>query len=330
MWTTNVNIINNAKWVYGVIKNVMPRVDLFINQDIEMTASGELSDLILPANSWAEFQQPEITASCSNPFLQVWGGEGDNLQPLYDTRDDIRIQAEMSNAMADVTVDERFRDYYKFSSEGRTDIYLQRLIDASGPTRGYSYDDIMAGKFGEAGAALMQFRTYPRIPSGEQVNDNEPFFTESGRMDAYCDIPEAIEFGENFVVHREGPEATPYLPNVIVSSNPMIRPNDFGHRARRHRCRSAHHPEHPAALERGQRHHQPALGRRLPLLLPHAQVTPHRALLLGRHGLERALGQQRRRPLSQRSAITQRRGTKWSISTLKTPANSASPTATSF
>jgi len=29
-------------------------------------------------------------------------------------------------------------------------------------------------------------------------------------------------------VHREGPEATPYLPNVIVSSNPYIRPEDYG------------------------------------------------------------------------------------------------------
>jgi nitrate reductase alpha subunit len=29
-------------------------------------------------------------------------------------------------------------------------------------------------------------------------------------------------------VHREGPEATPYLPNVIVSSNPLVRPNDYG------------------------------------------------------------------------------------------------------
>ena len=34
--------------------------------------------------------------------------------------------------------------------------------------------------------------------------------------------------GENFIVHREGPEATPYLPNVIVSSNPLVRPNDYG------------------------------------------------------------------------------------------------------
>ena len=38
----------------------------------------------------------------------------------------------------------------------------------------------------------------------------------------------AIDCGENFIVHREGPEATPYLPNVIVSSNPLVRPNDYG------------------------------------------------------------------------------------------------------
>jgi nitrate reductase alpha subunit len=55
-----------------------------------------------------------------------------------------------------------------------------------------------------------------------------PFWTDTGRLNSYCDIPEAIQHGENFIVHREGPEATPYLPNVIVSSNPLIRPDDFG------------------------------------------------------------------------------------------------------
>jgi hypothetical protein len=74
----------------------------------------------------------------------------------------------------------------------------------------------------------MNFRTYPRIPFYEQIHDDEPFHTDTGRMHAYADIPEAIEYGENFIVHREGPEATPYLPNVIVSSNPFVRPDDYG------------------------------------------------------------------------------------------------------
>ncbi len=225
MWSTNVNLINNAKWAYGVIKNVLPRIDMIINQEIEMTASVEYSDVILPANSWLEFQQLEVTASCSNPFLQAWKG---GIAPVYDTKDDIAIMAGVAKALAGITGDNRFADYWKFALEGRADVYLQRLLDASGPTRGYKVNELMAGKHGEPGAALMQFRTYPRVPFWEQMKDNLPFFTDTGRLNTYCDIPEAIEYGENFIVHREGTEATPYLPNVIVSSNRLIRPNDYG------------------------------------------------------------------------------------------------------
>ncbi len=225
MWFTNVNLINNAKWAYDAIKNVNPLVDLIISQDIEMTASCELADVVLPANSWLEFETPEVTASCSNPFLQIWKG---GIAPVYDTRDDVRIMAEMAKALGDKMGDRRFADYWRFALDGRPEVYIDRLLDGSSTTNGYTTADIMAGKYGEPGAALMLFRTYPRIPFYEQIHDSVPFFTDTGRLHAYCDIPEAIAFGENFVVHREGPEATPYLPNVIVSSNPLIRPDDFG------------------------------------------------------------------------------------------------------
>jgi nitrate reductase alpha subunit len=74
----------------------------------------------------------------------------------------------------------------------------------------------------------MLFRTYPRVPFWEQVHDSIPFYTDSGRLASYADIPEAIEYGENLVVHREAVEATPYLPNAIVSTSPFIRPKDYG------------------------------------------------------------------------------------------------------
>jgi len=226
MWFNNVNIINNAKWAYEQIKNVNPKVDLIINQDIEMTATGEYSDFLLPANCWMEFQALEITASCSNPFLQIWGKGG--IQPLYDTKDDITIIAEMAKRLGEQINDQRMTDYWKFALEGQPEVYMQRLLDSSTTTTGYKVSDIMDGKYGEPGAALMMFRTYPRIPFWEQMNDNVPFFTDTGRLNAYSDIPEAIEYGENFIVHREGPEATPYLPNVIVSTNPYIRPDNYG------------------------------------------------------------------------------------------------------
>lgn len=225
MYFTNVNLINNAKHAYEMVKNVNPKIELIISQDIEMTASIEYADFALAANSWAEFQTPEITASCSNPFLQIWKG---GIPSLYDTRDDVQILAELAAAIGDQIGDARFRDYWKFALEGRPEVYIQRLLDSSLTTSGYKFTDIMAGKYGEPGAALMLFRTYPRIPFWEQVNDSVPFYTASGRLDAYCDIPEAIEYGENVISHRESPEATPYLPNVIVTTSRFVRPDDYG------------------------------------------------------------------------------------------------------
>jgi nitrate reductase alpha subunit len=222
---TNVNLLNNAKHHYEMIKNVNPNIELIISTDIEMTASVEYADFALAANSWAEFQTHEITASCSNPFLQIWKG---GIPPLYDTRDDARILGELAAALGKQLNDPRFADYWKFILEGKPEVYIQRLLDSSLTTSGYTFDDIMAGKYGEPGAALMLFRTYPRIPFWEMVNDSLPFHTDTGRMNAYTDIPEAIEYGENLVSHRESPEATPYLPNVIVSGSRFVRPDDYG------------------------------------------------------------------------------------------------------
>ncbi|KAB2951344.1 MAG: molybdopterin-dependent oxidoreductase [Rhizobiaceae bacterium] len=226
MWYCNANLINQAKWAYHLITNVNPKIDLIVDQQVEWTGSAEYADVVLPANTWLEFQDLECGASCSNPFLQIWGGEG--IAPLYDSRDDGMIFALVSEKLTELTGDERFRNHWKFVLEGKSRVYLQRVFDNSTTTQGYKVSDIMAGKYGEPGAALMLFRTYPRVPFYEQVHDSIPFYTDTGRLNAYCDIPEAIEYGENLVVHREAPEATPYMPNVIVSSSPYIRPQNYG------------------------------------------------------------------------------------------------------
>ena len=228
LWFNNVNLFNNAKHGYDMLFNVNPLIELIASADIEMTSSCEYADFVLPANTWMEFQQPEITSSCSNPFLEIWGRNPEGIKPIYNTKDDVTIIASFAKALGEELGDSRFADHWKFTLEGKTEVYIQRLLDSCTTTIGYNYEEIMAGKYGEPGAALMLFRTYPRIPFYEQVEESEPFFTDHGRMQAYSDVPEAIEYGENFIVHREGPEATPYLPNVIVSTNPYIRPNDYG------------------------------------------------------------------------------------------------------
>ena len=224
----NVNLLNNAKHAYDMLKNVNPKVELIVSFDIQMTSSIEYADFGLPANSWLEFEGLEITAACQNPFLQIWGGRDNAVTPLFDSKDDIEILAGIGRALAKEVGDTRIADMWKFVNEGNRNVYIQRLLDSCTTTAGYQLDDIMSGKYGEPGAAMMLFRTYPRIPFWEQMHDDVPFYTDHGRLAAYSDLDEAIEYGENFIAHREGPEATPYLPNVIVSRNPYIRPDDYG------------------------------------------------------------------------------------------------------
>lgn len=225
MMFTNVNLINNAKHTYEMLKNVNPNVEMIVSVDIQMTASIEYADIALPANSWLEFEGLEVTASCSNPFLQIWKG---GIPPIFDSRDDIMILAGVAQKLAEITGDKRISDYWKFALEGKREVYIQRLLETSTTTVGYKLKDIMAGKYGPSGGALMLFRTYPRVVFWEQIHEDQPFYTDHGRIQAYTDIPEAIEYGENFIVHREGPEATPYQPNVIISSNPYVRPDNYG------------------------------------------------------------------------------------------------------
>ena len=231
MWYNNANLINQAKWVYHLIVNTFPKIDMIVDQQIEWTASAEYADLVLPANSWMEFQDVECGGSCSNPFIQVWGGNG--IEPVYDSKDDAAIFAGVADALTKMTGDQRFSDYWKFVTEKKAGVYIQRVFDTSTTTRGpdgaYDVEKVLRGDYGnEPGVVMMLFRTYPRIAFYEQIHDSVPFYTDSGRLAAYCDLPEAIEYGENLIVHREGPEATPHLPNVIVSSSPYIRPNSYG------------------------------------------------------------------------------------------------------
>jgi len=231
MWYSNANFLNQAKWVYHLIANVLPKIDMIVDQQVEWTGSAEYADVVLPANSWVEAQDLELGGSCSNPFLQVWGGQG--IAPVHDSRDDAEIFAGVGRALAQLTGDGRFADYWKYITEKKAGVYIQRVLDNCTTTRGpqgaYRLDRLLRGEYGgEPGAALMLFRTYPRVPFWEQVHDSVPFYTDCGRLAGYCDLPEAIEYGENLVVHREAVEATPYLPNVIVSSSPYLRPVDYG------------------------------------------------------------------------------------------------------
>jgi len=221
IWTCNVNLLNNAKWAYNMIANVDPNVELVMINDWEWTGSCEYADIVFPVQSWAELSQPEVVGSCSNPFLLCWRG---GIPPMFDNKYDAEVFAGVADKLATLAGDARMRDYWQFVYEGRMDVYLQRVLDAGNTTEGFDVRQLVAAERG----ALMNFRTYPRIPGWEQVHESKPFYNRTGRVELYRDEAEFIEYGENLIVHREPVEATPYLPNVIVATHPAIRPNDYG------------------------------------------------------------------------------------------------------
>ncbi len=223
MWLNNSNsVIGNIKWHYDVVHNTLPKLELIAYADWWWTGSCEYSDIVFGCDSWAEFKKPDMTASCTNPFLQMYPTTP--LKRVYDTKADIEIIAGVSKALGKLLDEPRFTDAWKFSDTDQIEAWLQRIVDASGPTKGYQVSDLLK-KAAEGVPALMNNRTYPRASSFEQQKGDHPWHTKSGRLEFYRFEPEFIEAGENLVVYREPVDSTFHEPNVILGKDhPAITP----------------------------------------------------------------------------------------------------------
>jgi len=108
--------------------------------------------------------------------------------------------------------------------EGRVEVYLQRILDASANAKGYSIEE-METKAKEGIPTLLMNRTYPRQVGWEQVQEDKPWYTKTGRLEFYREEDEFLASGENLPVFREPVDSTLYEPNVIVGKpHPAIRP----------------------------------------------------------------------------------------------------------
>jgi len=222
LWFANANsILGNVKWHYNVVNNVLPRMEMVCVNEWWWSTSCEYADVVFAIDSWAEMKQPDMTASVTNPFLQVFPRTP--LPRIFDTKGDAEAVALVAEKLAKITGDNRFNDYFKFVRDGRMDVYLQRILSASSATKGYQLADLEA-KASKGIPALMMTRTNPRNGGYEQIQDSKPWYTKTGRLEFYRDENEFIEYGENLPVYREPIDSTFYEPNVIVGSeHPCFR-----------------------------------------------------------------------------------------------------------
>lgn len=230
MWLNNSNsVIGNIKWHYDVVNNTLPRLEFIAYSDWWWTGSCEYSDIVFACDSWAEFKHPDLTASCTNPFVQVYPRSP--LPRIFDTKADVEIIAGVSKALGKLIGEPRLEQAFKFVDEGKTQEYLQRIVNGSFTLKGYKFSELEE-KAKQGIPMLMNNRTYPRVSSYEQAMSEVPWHTKSGRLEFYRHEPEFLEHGENLVVYREPIDSTHYEPNVIVGApHEAIRPKgpaEFG------------------------------------------------------------------------------------------------------
>ena len=72
-----------------------------------MTSDVNHADIAFAVNTWMEFTYPEMTATVSNPWVQIWKG---GIRPLYDTRNDVDTFAGVAAKLTEMTGDGRFRE----------------------------------------------------------------------------------------------------------------------------------------------------------------------------------------------------------------------------
>lgn len=229
-WMNNSNsVIGNTKWHYDFVVNTLPKIEFIAYSDWWWTASCEYADVVFGVDSWAETKEPDMTGSCTNPFVQVYPRTP--LNRIFDTKSDIEVIAQVSKAIGTELSEPRLEQGFKFYWEGNVAEYLQRIIDASSTLKGYKFNELetLAAK---GIPALKNCRTYPRASSYEQVMGEKPWHTKSGRLEFYRPEQTWIEHGENMIVYREPVDSTHYEPNVILARpHDAIRPKkpeDFG------------------------------------------------------------------------------------------------------
>ena len=223
MWFANANsILGNVKWHYNTVVNVLPRIEMVAVNEWWWSTSCEWADVVFGVDCWAELKHPDMTASVTNPFLVPFPRTP--LKRIFNTIGDIEVMALVSAKFAEITGDKRFLDYWKFVREGRTEVYLQRILDASSNTRGFQFTELEE-KARNGIPAILESRTSPKYVGYEQVTDSKPWYTKTGRLEFYREEDEFIEAGENLPVHREPVDSTFYQPNVIIApKHEALRP----------------------------------------------------------------------------------------------------------
>ena len=170
LWFANANsILGNVKWHYNTVVNVLPRIEMIAVQRVVVVHLLRVGRRGLRRRFLGGAEAPRHDRLGHQPVpagLPAHAAARGSSTPSATSR----CWPWSARKLAELTGDQRFNDYWKFVREGRTDVYLQRILDHSTNTKGYQFADLEAkAKRGHPGPD--ESRTHPeggRLRAGDR------------------------------------------------------------------------------------------------------------------------------------------------------------------
>jgi anaerobic selenocysteine-containing dehydrogenase len=205
LWIAGGNLLGQVTNRSHFFKEVMPKLELIVAAEVEMSTTAHFADIVLPVCSW--YENPcDITTTPAHPYIQLVDGPLKD-HPLYESRTDVEIYHQLCKRLGS---DGAFR----FSDPEQAADYL---LATGGPmVAGITLDRLKQEK------VIRLNLPDPVVPFAAEARGKK-FSTATGRQEIYKEETRFIKMGEQLPVHKEPICATPYGPDMTWEKARLIR-----------------------------------------------------------------------------------------------------------
>ncbi len=210
IWAAGGNLLGQASDQSALFRDVLPKIELIVSPEIEMSSTAQMADVVLPVVSWYELPM-DITTTPAHCYLQLVEGP---LAPMYEAKTDIEIYYEMCRRLGTAEI-------FKYD---RPEPVVELLLASGGP----QVQGITLERLKKERCIRVNTPTNPFVPFYLEARGKAKFKTASGRQELYKDEDRFLALGEQLPVHKEPHVATPFGPSLPwaaakTQKNPLFK-----------------------------------------------------------------------------------------------------------
>jgi anaerobic selenocysteine-containing dehydrogenase len=196
MWIAGGNLLGQVTDRGRFFREVVPKLELIVVAEVEMSTSAHFADIVLPVSSW--YENPcDITTTPSHPYIQLVEGPLKD-RPLYESKTDLKIYYEVCKRLGNDGV-------FRFSNPEQA---AAHLLDTGGAmVAGITLDRLKREK------VIRLNLPDPLVPFSAETRGTK-FATATGRQEIYKEESRFVQMGEQLPGHKEPICATPYGPDM--------------------------------------------------------------------------------------------------------------------